>query len=139
MGHFLIWHAEDKISIHECVDNTLVALKNMGEDQQTFEAKAFWEWWKRKIEYNGEAVSFIIFTDKDAFNVPEDIKIVDVKKLGNLCNQYLFKTPKGSHIITKPENLYVEHDRQKVKKVTNNDNSLEGYFIKETIRLKSKV
>jgi len=142
MTYYLIKLFEDNISVYECLDNEQRVLKNMGEESQPYKHDDFWNWWKKKVEYQGESCVFIIITDKDEFDVPQGIQIADVTNIASLYSPLLHNIPSNTNIITKPDNISLENKPQKqtktkVKKVPRNDKSLEDYFVKETVRLRS--
>jgi len=142
MTYYLIKLFEDNISVYECLDNEQRVLKNMGEESQSYKHDDFWNWWKKKVEYQGEPCVFIIITDKDEFDVPQGVQIADVSNIAPLYNPLLHNIPSNVNIITKPDNISLEKNLQKqtetkVKKIPRNDKSLEDYFIRETVRLRS--
>ncbi|MCK5855239.1 MAG: hypothetical protein KAG56_08450 [Sulfurovaceae bacterium] len=142
MTYYLIQLFNNMISIHECTESQQSALKHMGEESQKFQYEAFWVWWKKKVEYQGEPATFIIITDKDTFDVPQDILIADVKSIDSLNNPFLHNIPTDYNLISKPDNIVLnstlqEKTKTKVKKIPSNNNSLEDYFVKETTRLRS--
>jgi len=75
MRSFFINHRDGNISLYEYADNELSIFKNKGEDEQTYEYDVFWDWWRDKVEYQEEEVSFLIATDEDEFDIPDNIKI----------------------------------------------------------------
>jgi len=75
MRSFFINHRDGNISLYEYADDELSIFKNKGEDEQTYEYDVFWDWWRDKVEYQEEEVSFLIATDEDEFDIPDNIKI----------------------------------------------------------------
>jgi len=75
MRSFFINHRDGNISLYEYADDELSIFKNKGEDEQTYEYDVFWDWWRDKVEYQEEEVSFLIATDEDEFDIPNNIKI----------------------------------------------------------------
>ena len=75
MRSFFINHRDGNISLYEYADDKLSIFKNKGEDEQTYEYDVFWDWWRDKVEYQEEEVSFLIATDEDEFDIPNNIKI----------------------------------------------------------------
>jgi len=63
---FLIKLQENQISILEfnATFNRYEALKNKGEEWQEY-SNSFWEWFKQKIEYEGEPLEFVLNCDKE--------------------------------------------------------------------------
>ena len=142
MTSYLIQLFNNMISIYECTESQQNVLKRMGEVSQKFEHEAFWRWWRKKVEYQGDPATFIIVTDEDTFDVPKDILIADVKHINSLSNPFLHDIPADYNIIYKPDNIVLDLTFQKptktkIKKTPGNNNSLEDYFVEETARLRS--
>jgi hypothetical protein len=75
MRSFFINYKDGNISLYEYIDNELIVFKNKGEVEQTYKNDDFWNWWRGKIEYQNEEVSFLIATDQDEFDIPDNIQI----------------------------------------------------------------
>jgi len=75
MRSFFIKHRDGNISLYEYIDEELSIFKNKGEVEQTYEHDVFWNWWRDKVEYQDEEVSFLIATDQDEFDIPDNIQI----------------------------------------------------------------
>ena len=75
MRSFFINHVNGNISLYEYIDKELSIFRNKGESEQTYEHDAFWDWWRDKVEYQDDEVSFLIATDQDKFDIPENIQI----------------------------------------------------------------
>jgi hypothetical protein len=76
MSTYLIKYRENKISIFEYEETGLIVMRNKGESSWKFENSSFWNWFKEKIEYEGEKLSFIVLC-KDEFEINNSIKISD--------------------------------------------------------------
>lgn len=142
MIYYFIKFFNNIISVYECSESKQTVLKNMGEDSHKFEYEVFWSWWKKKVEYQDEPSIFVVATDQDSFDVPDDIKISSATNIGNE-HSYLFDDlPKSFKVLTKPEEIQYTIDLPEkidshVRKVPRNNNSLEDYFVRETSRLRS--
>lgn len=75
MRSFFIYHKDGNISLYEYIDKELIVLRSKGEEEQTYGHDAFWDWWRDKVEYQDEEISFFIMTDQDSFDIPSDIRI----------------------------------------------------------------
>jgi len=73
--NIFIEYINDNIRVAEFIDNQFDILKNMGEESVLYDYDTFWSWWRKKIEYDNQEVSFIIITDKKEFIIPNDIVI----------------------------------------------------------------
>ena len=67
------------VEVSECVGDEIEILKREGEKRQIFNSE-FWEWFRKKIEYENEEVSFLI---------KSDVK-VDIPKFFNISKKNLF-------------------------------------------------
>ena len=76
---YFIRHTDNniKVSIYDTLTESFEVLKNKGEAWQEYNDD-FWHWFKKKIDYKDESLSFAILhnTDnKDKVQIPSDIKI----------------------------------------------------------------
>ena len=75
---FLIYEIKNKITLYEYNKNKFNIIKNNGEESTNFSNKElFWEFWKDKVQYQDENVGFIILTDEDLFDIPNNIKLIN--------------------------------------------------------------
>ncbi len=141
MHSFVIYSFQENISIYQQIDETLEPLKNKGEIEQTYNADLFWSWWKKKVEYQYEALSFLVVTDNKEFRIPDDIYIADKNSLSqNIINDLLLTLPTNSEVLTFPkiENLEiidmkVEETKEEEVVMPNIANpSLATFFRKKT-------
>jgi hypothetical protein len=112
MLSFVIYSFQENISIYQQIDETLEPLKNKGEIEQTYNADLFWAWWKKKVAYQDEALSFIVVTDNKEFSLPADICIADKSSLSqNIINDLLLRLPVNSEVLTFPkiEDLEIDY------------------------------
>ena len=112
MNSFVIYSFKENISVYEQISETLEPLKNKGEIEQKYNADLFWSWWKKKVEYQDEELSFIVITDNKEFSIPDDICIADKNSLSqNIINDLLVKLPTNSKVLSFPkiENLKINY------------------------------
>jgi hypothetical protein len=76
---YIIKQIKDEISAIE-YQNKLEYLKKDGEKKWQYDS-GFWEWFKDKIVYDNQELSFIIITDKDDFKIDNSIKISKIDKI----------------------------------------------------------
>jgi len=104
MYSFVIYSLKENISVYEQTDETLEPLKNRGEREQTYNPDLFWSWWKKKIGYEDEALSFLVVTDNKEFRIPNDISIAETNSLSqNIINDLLLTLPVNSEVLTFPK------------------------------------
>ena len=70
---FLFVFKDKKVAVYLCEDKEMISLRYEGEEFFEFDEN-FWDWFKRKIDYQGEGLSFIIL-NRDSFDIPDDIKL----------------------------------------------------------------
>ena len=142
MRSFVIYSFKNKISIYEEIDESLEVLKNRGEKEQEYKPDIFWSWWKNKVEYDNEEVSFLVVTDNEKFTIPNDIVIANISQLSeDVMNDVLQTAPKGCEILTFPkiENLQIVYQELEEPKeeeiempISLTEPSLANYFRKKT-------
>ena len=64
---YLIKLKEHKVSLLEYDNetNSFKVLKKNGEEWQEFKKESFWQWFKKKISYDNETVSFVVISDEE--------------------------------------------------------------------------
>jgi len=133
----------NNISIYEEVDGDIEALKNKGEKEQAYEPKIFWSWWKKKISYDYEEVSFFIVTDREEFPIPHDIIIAEKSTLPqNAINNLLRTLPINLRVISIPEIKNLKINTKKVvktKKIKKSENIFEQPSLSNYFRSKTRV
>ena len=77
---FLFIFKDEKIAILRCENNEFIPIRYEGEEFVDFKDN-FWEWFKGKIEYQNEPLSFVVL-NKSSFFIPNDIKL---KSKNNFC------------------------------------------------------
>jgi len=109
MNKFLIILAENQISVSECSDGEYTPLKLEGEEKQAYDKVSFWQWFKKKRDYSGEALSFLVISDDDNFAIPDEIKLSAINgfQIDSLCKKKLQEQSKKHTILSFPliENL----------------------------------
>lgn len=85
---YFIVLVNNKISISRCENGEFFPLKIEGEEEQNY-SKNFWEWFKDKIEYDDEALSFVVISDKNDFVIAPDIVLNKINTFENdtLCKK----------------------------------------------------
>lgn len=73
MSSYLIKYRDNQISVFECCDTQLATIRNRGEESWEYQGSSFWNWFKEKIEYEDEELSFIVLCDKE-FSIDRSIK-----------------------------------------------------------------
>ena len=70
---FLFIFKDNKVAVYLCEDKEIINLRYEGEEFFEFDEN-FWNWFKKKIDYQGETLSFIIL-NRDNFSIPNDVKL----------------------------------------------------------------
>jgi len=81
MNFYLIKYIDNSITIGRYANEKFQIIKKNGEHAQEYHEEYFWEWFKDKICYKDEKLSFAVITDEDSFIFPEDINIAEVHEL----------------------------------------------------------
>jgi hypothetical protein len=125
--NFIIYLLNNKVRvINHSLNQTL---KKEGEEVFEFDT-SFWEWFKDKIDYNNEELSFVIITDTD-FEIDNSIKI---SKTSGFETFPQISTYKNSKILTFPK---LEKKLKKVIK-SSNEYTVLDIFIEESQKYKNK-
>lgn len=134
---YFISHNNENIMIFEVQDNKLVVLKKDGEESHLYDNKEFWSWWEHKTVYKNEEVSFLIATELDSFEIPQNINIAKkntwkMKELEEIKKLISF----NQKILTFPEMEKIEFSKKKkneVKsKIETKPDSIQAYFQNKT-------
>jgi len=80
--HFFLFHQKDEISVYDLNNEALTPLRFKGEEQQRYAAdeqsqRAFWSGFKQKIGYQNQPLNFLVVTDDDTFELPEELLLSD--------------------------------------------------------------
>ncbi len=143
---FLIYEIKNKITLYEYNKNKFNIIKNNGEESTNFSNKElFWKFWKDKVQYQDENVGFIILTDEDLFDIPNNIKLTNEIQIATEAIESLIeiKNLRYKNLISYPTgfdmNIDVEFlednsldkiDEPKEKENTSGD--LREYFLNKT-------
>lgn len=143
---FLIYEIKNKITLYEYNKNKFNIIKNNGEESTNFSNKElFWEFWKDKVQYQDENVGFIILTDEDLLDIPNNIKLTNeiqipteaiesLIEIKNLRYKNLISYPTGFDMNIDVEfledNSLDKIDEPKEKENTSGD--LREYFLNKT-------
>ncbi len=146
MNSFVIYSFKENISIYQQIDETLEPLKNRGEIEQNYNPDLFWDWWKKKVDYEDEALSFLVVTDNKEFTLPNDICIAETNSLSqNIINDLLLRLPANSEVLTFPkiEELEIDYreveaskEEEMVVPINTANPSLASFFRKKTNEMK---
>jgi len=132
---FLFIFNNEKISIYRCADDKLISLKYQGEESFMFDDN-FWGWFKEKIDYQNEALSFVIL-NKDNFIVPNEIKL---KKINQFCIEKI--DFEYENIIAIPQKEIkikkIEKKIKPIKKVEKNKITIVDFYKEETKKYEDK-
>jgi len=114
MDKFFIKLVNNKVSISQYDNKSLSILKREGEEEFKFD-NTFWSWFKEKIDYDNEKLSFIIQTDLDNFKIDKDIKIANV--LDKSFLNFLSVSDKKHKIISFPKvgEIVIKNDNSAIK------------------------
>jgi hypothetical protein len=141
---YFIEQQNNRISLSEYDSDikTFAKLKNNGEVWQEFEEKLFWKWFKKKIAYNGIALSFIVMTDKECFQLDESLTLAlkNVVTKETLKHIMMMKS-RTQTLLTFPviENLVIPKIQEPLTKETpkvGEEKSMKDFFITQTIQNK---
>ena len=121
---FVIYILDNKVKVYD--DKREVYLKFEGEEEFPFFSD-FWEWFRDKIEYNDEEISFIIVAN-------EEIKIPSFFRLANESGfkkipKFLLSA-KNSKVFSYPP----IKEKIEIKQVEKN--SIFEYFLEKSIKKK---
>jgi len=145
MSCYLIRYIDSNISISEYEDDEFIALKNKGEESWRYDF-SFWDWFKDKIEYEGEELCFIVVSDGE-FMIDNSINIapihilseeiiVDIIDEYDSVNQQINLFPKANFDIPKKQVLKQTLQPRKTQRTSRNKKSLQKYFKKQTAKHK---
>lgn len=74
MKKYFIKYVNKEISVFEVEDYEYIRLRKKGEKSWNFETSIFWEWFKDKIEYENQPISFVVVYD-DEFKIDDSINL----------------------------------------------------------------
>lgn len=134
----------NRVVLSEYADSTLSVLKNRGEKEQAYHETKFWSWFKQKIEYKDEELSFIVITDNKEFLIPESAHIklhktssldndsyINDKIISNSDSLFVLSFPQRNTTFDKKE-VQNEEEREVLQEEILSENTLTTYFRKQT-------
>ncbi len=148
MNSYFIRYIKNRIEVSKYINNNLETLKYLGETEQEYNKTKFWIWFKKKIEYEDEELSFVVVTDNKEFNIPQDsgITISAINKISQNqdINKHIRNISKGYFILSFPkrDNKLLQKSSDVTASaspfnevkiiVSNKSNSLANAFRKQT-------
>lgn len=129
--------------------DSLEVLKNNGEEEQVFNEKEYWTWFLKKNEYENEALSFLVLTDKDEFLLPDNIVLAESNSAMDLDIQEIQTTLDSDFelkLLAFPEinnlkiqDVVVSSNNKKPKKcVAIKKKGIQEYFIEKMEEYRSR-
>jgi len=145
INSYIIQLVKNKIIVREYRDGSLHFLKNRGEKEQIYNEAKFWSWFKQKIEYNDEELSFIVVTDNKEFRIPTScqIKLHQTNVLDNdsyINNEiasishalFVLSFPKRDTLSCASKTTQKVEEQEMQKEEPLGENALVDYFRKQT-------
>ena len=149
MSCYLLKYVNTHISIaeYEDEDDKFIPLSKKGEESWHYDS-SFWEWFKKKIEYDDEELSFIIVTDKQDFSIPASSQITLSQTSGfdnyTSTNRKIMPISNDLFVLSYPERRVVESlVKEEVTETINleeyvNNNGLMNHFRNKTRSYKNE-
>lgn len=133
---YLIRYVEEEISVSLYEKSKFDYLKNRGEEQQPYNALNFWEWFREKIEYDGEELKFIVISDKEEFQIPESIAIASEHQVVKEMEVHLSRMGQNLNIFSYPkiEIKSIQDTKKAIPReaIMTSDDSIANHFRKKT-------
>lgn len=140
---YIIKLIKGRVVVSEYAEGSLTVLKNRGEKEQAYHESKFWSWFKQKIEYKDEQLSFVVITDNEEFLIPasSNINLHQTSALDNdsYINDAIISMSHGLFVLSFPQRstLHVQKEIEKVqeKEIQEeplSENALVSYFRKQT-------
>ncbi len=114
-------------------------IKNNGEQTWDYDEQKFWQFFCKKIGYDGEALSFIILTDQTDFLVASCIDLNHENSITQEAYDHFVVNQPNINILTKPPISFQQKPQKIVaKKQQENffkpskDNAAVKYYTKKT-------
>ncbi len=148
MSCYLVKFVDGYISTFEYEDDKFVPLTNKGERSWSYDP-SFWSWFKKKIEYDGEELSFIAISDQEDFCIPLscEISLSEVNNFDNYdcVDEELKPLCKGLHILSFPQRVQSSVEDISDEEIDTNidlddelsENGLASYFRQQTKEYKN--
>lgn len=112
---YLIVLLDSKITVSTCENGELSPLKREGEEEQKYEKNDFWNWFKEKIEYNNEELSFIVITNQKDFFIDKEITLSQINNFEKdlLCKKRIEKLNNKYPLLSFPSMKIVNLTKNK--------------------------
>lgn len=141
MFKYIFYFRDNIKSVYYFRDSVFESLKYKGDLNIYFEDKVFWEWWKEKVNYNGEDVDFCIISDVEIKQPENGIKY-DLEttwkeneinlflKMNDIKKEFIMATfPKISEKL-----IFLEKQPEKeILEIKGNESPLARHFLKKTL------
>jgi hypothetical protein len=124
MNKFIIYLIKGKIQVLYQKDEQPRLLSKEGEEWFEYDTE-FWDWFKQKIDYQDEPLSFIIISDQE-FEIVKEIKIAEQSGFKEM--PILTQYPK-TEIISEPR---IKENLKKIIQKKQRELSFLDYFVEET-------
>jgi len=144
INSYILKLIKNRVIVSEYVDGSLNILKNKGEKEQVYNELKFWSWFKKKVEYKDEELSFVVVTDDEEFIIPAScqIKLHQTSSLNNdsYINNEIISMSDSCFILSFPQRNTLSLESEKAQKTEElelqeeplSENALAGYFRKQT-------
>ncbi len=119
---YLIVLKDNIITIAECEEGNPIYIKKNGEQELSYNESEFWEWFKEKVNYDAEELSFIIFSDKSSFTIPCEANVILAEdnefSKNKLCLNKLLGLSNFFNIFSYPQDSSIALEIDKIKRET---------------------
>ncbi|MDQ6994810.1 MAG: hypothetical protein Q9M18_04360 [Mariprofundaceae bacterium] len=79
------------------------AIKNNGERDWHYDENEFWDFFCKKINYEGEHLSFLILTDQNDVSIPLNIQLDEKNGISQAAYHRFLINLKNINVISKPQ------------------------------------
>jgi len=139
---YVIKLVKNRIEVSAYAESTLTVLKNKGEKEQVYHELEFWSWFKQKIEYKDEELSFVVVTDNEAFLIPDSCQInlhqTSAVDNDSYINNALITLSQDLFVLSFPQRSTPQMDSDTITKEEEipeeplGENAIAAYFRKQT-------
>lgn len=150
MNKFLIVLKDGNISISKYINAEFEVIKHEGEVKQKYDFNSFWLWFKDKIEYTDEELSFVVVTDNKEFCIPtscgiclsqtnsfDDDSFIDEKIISISKGMFVFSFPQRKERAVKASIEEKEIPKVQIEELLG-ENDIANYFRKQTQEFKNE-
>lgn len=143
MFKYIFYFRDNIISAYYFRDSIFESLKYKGDSNIYFEKEKFWEWWKEKVNYNGEYVDFCFISDIKIEQPKDGIKYC-IESTWNKDEISLFlkinKIKEDIEIVTFPKlleklNFSEKQPKKEILEIKGSESPLAKHFLKKTLDL----